>query len=386
MYEVPVRGLSSANSRRVREAYNQRASSPRRHDVSRPSIKSILDIYKEINRDNIDNAIQFLTPHTSLSKFFPPYWGLCLLEAVQLNNAEALISHLLGQHITDTQYSKENDESRRALLDEQIQTIGKIVKDETDIGPINSDQALKIASQILERFPQLATSVRNGWTVFHCAAEHKALKFIEPLQKIFASHAHLGREELTKTVRIKDKNSYTALLLAVKKSHLELVRSLYNLDPTQLTNDPPCDPGSMIREAIEADNPEILTFLLGIEGVTVQEPFLEMAINKDSIQMLNLLIRRLKTPLKTTRCLVYAVKKGKPDIVRTLIETFPHLVDDTIPGKAPVAHSIFAENISSNRALIQAILLPVLMRRHPVQIVRNCLADTLSEYIIVQAL
>lgn len=332
----------------------------------RSALEAVRQHTNDANILELEAAIEKI-PHELLR---PSPWHVCLENIIRrFKDAEQdrLLALFVGHG------GQVNHVGRRLLLDNEIKTVGKF-EVEPDEFDDTGEIAYKIAKKVLEIFPDSAWSQAKDTdrTVFHVAAETGACGIIELATRAIKEN----NRAVSTVIRQGEKNAQTALELAVEKERTAVVEKLLSLDQDQLT----CHPNAerIITTAIDRGPISIVRALLHDRPLLVTDGMFRKAIARGSIDILRFLTSLRLDLLQNSTFLHFAVKKGQVDIVEELIEQCPQLVEKyELEISTKIDRSVLYYNHSPKfKEEIRNIVVPVIIQRNAVSIIRELLADS----------
>jgi ankyrin repeat protein len=219
-----------------------------------------------------------------------------------------------------------NDTGRRLLLNYEIERIGEF--EATDFDEEPARLAEEILIEMLQLYPDLAWTAASdtGRTLFHTAAEKGSRIVIDILAEFMSGR--LTPERVQTTVRTRDTNGQTALVIAVRGDHERVVEALMDLDPEQFDESNPNSPAD-IESAVEGGQLHILKALLQGRTRLVTPSLLYRALSDTKYDILKYLVELNPEILRDPKSnfLIAAVKRGHVRVIELLLKTFPELTD-----------------------------------------------------------
>ena len=334
--------------------------------LHRSALEAVRQHTKDANVPALEAAIAQI-PHELLR---PSPWHGCLeniIRGFKDPQQDRLLGLLLGHG------GHANHVHRRLLLDNEIKAVGKL-EVEPDEFDDTGDVAYLIAEKLLRIFPDSAWSKAKDTdrTVFHVAAETGASRIIQLATKVIVE----SKISVPSVIRQADKNAQTALELAVEKERTPVVEELLSLDQDQLN----CHPNAerIITTAIDRGPINIVKALLKDRPLLVTDDMFRKAIASSSIEILRFLTALRLDLLQNSTFLHFAVKRGQVDIVEELIQQCPQLAEkfetDLLTG---TPRSVLYYNTVSNvKDEIRKLIVPVIIQRNPVSVIRDLLSDS----------
>jgi ankyrin repeat protein len=333
-----------------------------------------------INEKNVA-GLEAAIPRIKPRVFRPSPWHACLNlicmrwfedEVLQRKLVRLLLSH----------GGKENETDRRLLLDTEIKTVGEL---EVEPGQFDDKVATIIAEEAFRSFPDLAWSSTptTNRTVFHTAAEEGACRIILLAKETVASNG----KSLSHIIRQTDRNGRTALELAVEKGKGLAVNELLRLDGSQLDANP--DAGRIITSAVEGGMTSIVKTLVTNRFSLLTEGMFRKAIastkvdTSTKLEILKFLIDSIPPEsglLRESTFLHHAVRKGQVKIVELLIKRCPELTTSYEKANPPNSkeRSVLYYNTTEAREDIRDLIVPVIIERNAISVIRELFADTLG--------
>jgi ankyrin repeat protein len=313
-------------------------------------------------------------PHDQLR---PSPWQKCLENIIDEFENHPEKDRLLGLLLSHG--GQANHADRRLLLDNVIKEVGKleIEYEEFDVAV---EHSYIIAKMILTTFPEFAWSQARGnnRTVFHVAAETGACRIVQLAETVIVA----SNRSVSSVIRQGEKNAKTALEIAVDMERTAVVVELLRLDEGQLDFHPNAE--RIVTTAIEQGPVDIVKALLNDRPQIVTEDMFRKAIASGSIDILRFLIRLRLDILEKSTLLHFAVKRGQIRIVEELIQRWPELAEKyetDIPNDA-LRSVLYNNTMPEAKEEIRKLIVPVIIERNPVSVIRDILADSSGENLL----
>ncbi len=280
----------------------------------------------------------------------------------------------LRTRLLDSLLSYGDPDRRRILLNSLCYDIGHPDTTEDDNlqagGQATSEEALSTAeateltaSTILEREPDLVTSIHNNFTLFHRAAVDGA----DSLVNLAIKYAQV---DLASTINHPDDNKRSALALAVDNNRVAIVRvllgSVKNLD---------VEPG-LVKSAVTSKQLQLASVMIELRPRAVNRETVRLAVDEGHTDLLTLILTCRQDLLGGSQLLHRAVLKRHIQVVELLLELRPELVTEL----ADAEHPALAANIAvpdedpSVSKKIRSLIVPKIIRREKPPAIRKLVA------------